>query len=167
MVSQAAEIFISAPFMRPLGGDQVLGAIYEMRIYTYQPGALAEVIKSWTEAMPHREQYSPLAAAMSSELGGLNQWVHLWPYKDLNERNRIRAEATQDPHWPPSPSTRHLLMKQENKVLVPAAFSPMHERNGRVWYGHKTRWEVVLGDVADHPWVNNQRPPAWCRGLFW
>ena len=63
---------------------------------------------------------------MYSELGGLNKWVHIWPYKDLNERTRIRAEATQDAHWPPSPSTRHLLMKQENKLLVPAAFSPMH-----------------------------------------
>lgn len=135
-----------------------------MRIYTYQPGALAEVIKSWTDAIPHREQYSPLAAAMYSELGGLNTWVHIWPYKDLNERNRIRAEATQDPHWSPSPSTRHLLMKQENKVLVPVAFSPMHERNGRVWYGPKTRWAVVPGEVANHSWVNNQRPPAWCPG---
>lgn len=57
-----------------------------MRMYTYQPGALAEVIKSWTDAMPHREKYSPLAAAMYSELGGLNTWVHIWPYKDLNER---------------------------------------------------------------------------------
>ena len=33
-----------------------------------------------------------------------------------------------------------------------------------MWYGHKTRWEVVPGEVADHPWVNNQRPPAWCPG---
>jgi len=55
VVSQASEMFIPAPFMRPLGGDQVLGALYEMRMYTYQPGALAEVIKSGTDAtdIPH------------------------------------------------------------------------------------------------------------------
>ena len=126
VVSQESDIFFPAPFMRTMGGDQALGDVYEMRIYTYQPGAIAEVIKSWTDAIPHREKYSPLAAAMYSELGRLNQWVHIWPYKDLNERTRIRAETTQDAHWPPSPSTRHLLMKQENKLLVPAAFSPMH-----------------------------------------
>ena len=126
VVSQEAEIFFPAPFMRTMGGNQTLGAIYEMRIYTYQPGAIAEVIKSWTDAIPHREHYSPLAAALYSDLGGLNKWVHIWPYKDLYERTRLRAEATQDAHWPPSPSTRHLLRKQENKLLVPAAFSPMH-----------------------------------------
>ena len=50
--------------------------------------------------------------------------MHVWPYKDLEERNRIRTEANKSPHWPPP--TREFLFKQENKMLVPAAFSPMH-----------------------------------------
>jgi len=29
LVGQETEIYISAPFMRPLGGDQALGSIYE------------------------------------------------------------------------------------------------------------------------------------------
>jgi len=32
-------------------------------------------------------------ACWTSELGGLNKFVHVWVYKDLNERNRIRAES--------------------------------------------------------------------------
>ena len=123
-VNMESEIWMPAPFMRPLGGDQALGNIYEMRIYTYQTGSMGEVIKRWAEAVPHREEFSPLAAAMSSELGGLNKWMHVWPYKDLGERDRIRAEATKSPHWPPP--TREFLVKQENKMLVPASFSPMH-----------------------------------------
>ena len=119
-----SEIFIPSPFMRPMGGDQILGNVYEMRIYTYQINSIPEVIKRWAEAVPHREKYSPLAAAMYSELGGLNKWVHIWPYKDLNERNRVRAEAIKDPHWPPP--TGEFMVHQENKILVPAAFSPMH-----------------------------------------
>ena len=119
-----SEIYIPADFMRPMGGDQALGNIYEMRSYTYQPGAMPEVLKRWGEAIPHREEFSPLAAGMYTELGGLNKWVHIWPYKDLEERNRIRAEAGTTPHWPPP--TREFLVKQENKILVPAAFSPMH-----------------------------------------
>ncbi len=126
VVAQESDILNPAPFMRPMGGDQALGDIYEMRIYTYQPGAIPKVIESWTDAIPHREKYSPLAAGMFTELGGLNRWVHIWPYKDLNERNRIRAEAAKDAHWPPSPSTREFLIRQENKLLVPASFSPMH-----------------------------------------
>ena len=123
-VKQESEIWNPAPFMRPMGGDQALGNIYEMRIYTYRTGSMAEVIKRWAEAVPHGEEYSPLAAAMSSELGGLNKWMHVWPYKDLEDRNRVRAEATKSPHWPPP--TREFLLAQENKMLVPASFSPMH-----------------------------------------
>ena len=123
-VSQESEIFTPAPFMRPMGGDQALGNIYEMRLYTYKTGSMPEVLKRWAAAIPHREEYSPLAAGMYSELGGLNKWMHVWPYKDLEERNRIRAEAGKNPNWPPP--TREFLLRQENKMLVPAAFSPMH-----------------------------------------
>ncbi len=123
-VKQESEIWNPAPFMRPMGGDQALGNIYEMRIYTYKTGTMGEVIKRWAEAVPHREEYSPLAAAMSSELGGLNKWMHVWPYKDLEDRNRVREEASKSEHWPPQ--TREFLVKQENKRLVPASFSPMH-----------------------------------------
>ena len=123
-VSMESEIFIPAPFMRPLGGDQALGNVYEMRIYTYKTGSMPQVIKLWAESVPHREKLSPLAAAMHTEIGGLNKWVHIWPYKDLEERARIRAESIKSPHWPPA--TREFLVKQENKLLVPAAFSPMH-----------------------------------------
>ena len=123
-VSQESEIWNPAPFMRPLGPDQALGNIYEMRIYTYQTGAMGEVIKRWAAAVPHREEYSPLAVAMSSELGGLNKWMHVWPYKDLEDRERVRTEASKSEHWPPQ--TREFLVKQENKMLVPASFSPTH-----------------------------------------
>jgi hypothetical protein len=126
VVAQDSDIFNPAPFMRPMGCDQALGDIYEMRIYTYQPGTIPKVIESWTNAIPHREKYSPLAAGMFTELGGLNRWVHIWPYKDVNDRNRVRAEASKDAHWPPTPSTREFLTSQENKLLLPASFSPMH-----------------------------------------
>jgi hypothetical protein len=124
ILNMESEIFIPADFMRPMGGDQSLGNIYEMRSYTYQPGSMNEVLKRWAAAIPHREEFSPLAAGMYSELGGLNKWVHIWPYKDLEERNRIRAEASKTPHWPPP--TREFLVRQENKMMVPATFSPMH-----------------------------------------
>ena len=124
ILNMESEIFTPAEFMRPLGGDQALGNIYEMRIYTYQPGTMGEVLKRWAAAIPHREEYSPLAAGMSSELGGLNKWMHVWPYKDLEDRNRVRAEASANPNWPPP--TREFLLRQENKICVPASFSPMH-----------------------------------------
>ena len=122
ILDMESEIVVPAPFMRPLG-SQKLGNIYEMRIYTYQPGSIPEVIKRWSEAMPHREKYSPLAACWYTDLGDLNKWFHVWAYKDMAERDQVRAKAMADPHWPPP--TREFQVRQENKLLVPAAFSPM------------------------------------------
>ena len=122
MVNMESEIMVPAPFMRPLGSQQ-LGNLYEMRIYTYQVNTIPEVIRRWSEAIPYREKFSPLAACFYSEIGKLNRWIHLWPYKDMGERNRIRAEAAKDPHWPPG--TMDLLISMENKFLVPASFSPL------------------------------------------
>ena len=123
-LSMESEIFNPAPFMRQFGGDQALGNVYEMRTYIYKTGSMNEVIKRWEAAVPHREKYSPLAAAMYTELGGLNKWVHIWPYKDLAHRSEVRAEAVKDPNWPPG--AHEFLVHQENKLLVPAPFSPMH-----------------------------------------
>ena len=123
-VSMNSEIFNPAPFMRPLGGDQALGSIYEMRSYTYQVGSINKVIDIWADAVPAREEFSPLAAAMYTDVGGLNKWVHIWAYEDLEQRKNVRAEASKTSTWPPP--TREFLVSQETKIMVPSSFSPMH-----------------------------------------
>ena len=110
--------------MRDWDGEQELGNVYEMRTYTYKPGSINTVIERWAEAIHHREKYSPLAACWYTELGGLNKWIHVWPYASLEERDRIRAESMKDPNWPAP--TREMLVRQETKILSPASFSPMH-----------------------------------------
>jgi hypothetical protein len=54
----------------------------------------------------------------------LNKWCHIWAYKDAAERSRIRAEAVSKGVWPPG-SPPGALLKQENMLVVPAAFSPL------------------------------------------
>jgi len=58
-----------------------------------------------------------------TEIGGLNQWIHVWAYKDAAERFRIRDEARAAGAWPPN--TRGQFVKQENMLVVPAEFSPL------------------------------------------
>ncbi len=123
IVDMTADILIPAPFTRPLG-EQALGRFYEMRTYTFRAGTMQEVLKRWEAAMPYREEYSPCAGCFYSDVGSLNKWVHLWPYNSLDDRLRIRAESTKDPNWPPA--TREFQIKAENKLLIPASFSPMH-----------------------------------------
>ena len=118
-----SEIWNPAPFMRPMGGDQALGSIYEMRIYTYLPGSIPELLQRWEKALPYREGFSPCVAAMHTEFGALNRWMHIWPYKDLNQREEVRKAAGSTPNWPSGAPGR---IRQENKILIPASFSPMH-----------------------------------------
>jgi hypothetical protein len=124
IVAQETDIMVPAPFMHPLGSrDYGTGNIYEMRIYTFAPGDIPKVLDGWAKAIDAREQYSPLAACWTSEIGGLNKFAHTWVYKDLNERARIREATRKAGVWPPQTGVRPL--RQENKILVPAAFSPV------------------------------------------
>src|SRR5688572_20882603 len=76
--------------------------IYEMRTYDLKPRSLHEVEKRFGEAYEKRKKYSELAAFWHTEIGPLNQITHVWPYKDLEERGRIRAAAVKDGVWPPA-----------------------------------------------------------------
>jgi hypothetical protein len=121
-LNMQSEIYYPAPFMEPLG-EREIGPIYEMRIYTYAGGAIPKVIEAWGGAIKERIKYSPLVAAMYSDIGGLNKWIHIWAYKSFEERSKVRAETRESGVWPapggPSP------IKQENKIMLPADFSPM------------------------------------------
>jgi len=124
ILSMNSEIFSPAPFSPKLGGNQKLGNIYEMRTYQYQAGTMPRVLERWKEALSGgRLELSPLAACMYSESGPLNVWIHIWPYASLDERARIRTEQRKIESWPPL--TREFLVSQQNKILIPASFSPM------------------------------------------
>jgi hypothetical protein len=125
IVAQEAEIVIPAPFMHPLGSrDYGTGNVYEMRSYSYAPGDIPKVLEAWAKVIEAREKFSPLAACWTSEIGGLNKFVHIWVYKDLNQRARVREESRRPGSpWPPQAGVRPV--RQENKLLIPAAFSPL------------------------------------------
>src|SRR5439155_380797 len=98
--------------------------IYEIRTYRIAPGSLAEVEKRYGEAYEYRKKYSELTAFWHTEIGPLNEIVHVWGYSSLDQRARERDEARQHGVWPP-PGGADRLLTQENKVLLPSAFSPL------------------------------------------
>jgi NIPSNAP len=117
-----SKIIIPAPFSPKLE-ERRLGNLYEIRTYTMLPGAAPTVAEKWAERIEGRTKLSPLAFCGHTELGGLNQWIHVWAYKDAAERFRIRDEARATGAWPPA--TRGQFVKQENMFVVPAEFSPL------------------------------------------
>ena len=108
-----------------------MGPYFEMRTYTFQPGALPNVLENWERALPERRKLSPLVWCGYSELGGLNKWLHIWAYPTLDARNDTRDKAKDMGIWPPSVVAAKTGNKsipyvmQENKIVMPAKFSPV------------------------------------------
>lgn len=96
--------------------------IYEIRTYQVAPGSLAEVVKRYGEAYEHRKRYSELTAFLTTEIGPLNEFVHIWSYKDLAERASIRAAAAKDPNWPPK--IAEFIRAQRSEIIAPLPFVP-------------------------------------------
>ena len=87
--------------------------IYEFRTYTIHPRTLPEFLRVFGEALPAREKHSKLSAFWYTEIGPLNQVIHVWAYDDTEQRLRIRSEATKDGSWPPKVSAMIVDMKSE------------------------------------------------------
>ncbi len=120
VMTQDSLLLAPAPFSPPVT-EQALGGIYELRIYTYEPGSIPRVIDRWAEKIAARTKLSPLVFCGYSTAARMNQWVHLWAYQDALQRQQIRAEAMRLKLWPPD--AREGLIVQRNMLLVPAGFS--------------------------------------------
>jgi hypothetical protein len=96
--------------------------IYEIRTYDLAPRSLAEVEKRFGEGYEHRKKYSELFAFWHTEIGPLNQIIHVWGYESLEERARIRGQAAKDPNWPPK--IRDYITAMKSEIVVPFNFVP-------------------------------------------
>jgi len=119
MRSEIFEPMTSVPVLEP--GN--IGPYYEIRSYQLKPGGVTAMAARWDEHLPNRTALSPLAGAFHSDIGALNQWMHIWAYKSLDERFAVRKEATAKGIWPPPGDSP--VVAQSNKIVVSVPFSPM------------------------------------------
>ena len=56
------------------------GKLYELRTYAIQPAKFGEFLKLSAEHFHLRTAHSKLIGYWTTELGGLNEVVHLWEY---------------------------------------------------------------------------------------
>jgi hypothetical protein len=123
VLSMQSEILVPFPFSPQLTPGK-MGPFYEMRIYTIKIGTLPDIMKAWEAKLPERVKLSPLAIAGHIDLGEVNRYIHIWAYNSLDQREAVRAKARQTGVWPPGGGAGRLLT-QANKIMMPAAFSPM------------------------------------------
>jgi hypothetical protein len=102
--------------------------IVEQRVYTLQIGKLNQFLEYYaTHGLPIQQPIlGNLVGYFYTDMGELNQVFHLWGYESYAERERRRAILGKDEAWlnylrnsPP------VITKQENRILVPASFSPI------------------------------------------
>lgn len=103
--------------------------IVEQRTYDFHPGTLPEFFRLYDETGARDLQKRILGNLIGyfvSEIGPLNQSVHLWGYDSLDDRTARRSALMKEPVWREflgqvTPLLRH----QETKILLPMKFSPI------------------------------------------
>jgi hypothetical protein len=115
--------YLSFDFIAPMRPGE-FGPCYEVRNYVLKPDGLAPTTELWRKAVAGRATVSPLLAAMTSLTGTVTRFMHIWPYKSLDERSRLRDKAVADGLWPPPGGPSHLASQQVD-IYLPASFSPM------------------------------------------
>lgn len=102
--------------------------IVEERIYTIKVGKIPAYMKLYeTEGMPIQTRILPrMVGYFTTEIGPLSTVVHMWGYDSMAERGQKRAELAADPGWQAYVAKiAEYIEGQENRILIPTAFSPI------------------------------------------
>jgi hypothetical protein len=95
--------------------------IYEFRTYTMKPGTAPKAAAHAGSAGRdiRGDHYGKLEGYWMTEVGPLNQVMHLWSYSDLNERARLRTEMLANKRWSNEyvPLLRTFLLRQDIRLL--------------------------------------------------
>lgn len=128
--------------------------IHELRMYTCRPGTIGKVLEaSGTVArrIRERDKYGTLEGHFSTELGALNQFVHLWRYDSMAEMTRLRGELGKLEAWRTEyvPLIRPHLMEQTVRVLNPVLDMKTAEDAGNIY--ELRIYRLLPGGAA--PWA--------------
>ena len=100
--------------------------IYELRTYPLKMGGVPEYLEiAKTKLLPILSEHGIKPVGFwSTEIGTLNEVVHLWPFEDLNDRQQKWAKWKEDPRRIEiMAKLGQLIMSQSNKILTPTEFS--------------------------------------------
>lgn len=101
---------------------------YEIRTYRLKNGTIPTYLKVVEEEgiAIQKRHLGDLVAYFVSEIGPINEIVHIWSYASLDDRERRRAALMEDPEWRVFlPKIRDLIEVAENKIMKAARFSPL------------------------------------------
>jgi hypothetical protein len=91
---------------------------FELRTYDARVGAGAHFLELMLAAMPIRERYSPNCGVWESLSGRHEQVLHMWGYRGLAERDRVRADLKADPEWQAYITTILPMLQMLNSTIL-------------------------------------------------
>jgi len=100
--------------------------LVEHRRYILQPGQQGAFLALMEgEGIPvERRILGRLLGFYTTEVGTLNQVIHLWGYDSFEDRQRRRQALAACPEWVRFlPKVLPLIREMENQLLVPAPFA--------------------------------------------
>ena len=98
------------------------------RIYTLHAGQVPVFLKLYEEEGMECQVriLGNMVGYYYTDFGPLNQIVHMWGYESFEERTRRRAELIANADWQAYVAkVRPWILRQENRILIPAPFSPV------------------------------------------
>jgi NIPSNAP len=102
--------------------------IVEQRDYHVYTGKLPELVRLYDEEgiALQQEHLGNLIGWFTVDVGPLSTVVSLWGYESAGEREERRARLQADPRWKDFlAKIQPLIHTQQNRLLVPASFSPI------------------------------------------
>ena len=102
--------------------------IVEQRTYTLHPGQHLKYLDIYEkEGLEiQRPILGNLVGYFFTDIGPLNQIVHMWGYDSLDERTKRRRKLFEDLGWRAYiQMIVPMIASQESKILIPAPFSPI------------------------------------------
>ena len=103
-------------------------AIYELRVYTFQVGKLAEAVELYdSRGWPALEKIAGnhLVGYFTGDVGAMNQLTHLWKFDDDADRRAFWARVYADEGFQAFAALlRPLIRTQENRLLMAAPWGP-------------------------------------------
>ena len=102
--------------------------IVEQRTYTLHPGHHVKYLDTYEKQglEIQRPILGNLVGYFFTDIGPLNQIVHMWGYDSLDERTKRRRKLFEDLGWRAYiQMIVPMIASQESKILIPAPFSPI------------------------------------------
>lgn len=135
-------------------------AAWELRTYDIKPDCMKDFMQLTAENIHLRTQHSTLIGYWTSEIGGLNQVVHMWKYADLEHRAVVREALGKDTEWQTKYMAKMLpmLAGQNNIVLHKFPWSPINQPVNEKNIYELRQYTLKPGSLTN--WAN-----LWTQGL--